>query len=542
MNLSLLVFACTRAPEQPAEPLEIAPTSCPGDEEGQSALLVVPFVQLVTATSAWIVWETSSGEGSRVDFGPGETLTRSACGDLVSVFEGADPASAITQVHEVLLGDLSADTVYSYQVRTGETTSSIAHFRTPPERTAESDVHIIALGDSQRDDAHPDKLREVVNDGVIPWARGEWDPDLANAIDMVVLAGDLVDNGYVASDWTDDFFASTTELLGSVPLYPAPGNHEGNSPLYFRYFHLPDGAEEHWYTIDESNVRLISLDSNPPFDSAEQLAWLEGVLDDACIDPLIDFVFAELHHPHRSELWPAGESDWSSEVVSRLEQFSSDCGKPSVHLFGHTHAYSRGQSREHNHLWVNVSSAGGALDLWGSSAQIDYPEFSSSQDTWGFVAVDVSAGDSPSFRLRRVSRGNDTTPHDNAITDEITIWRDNTPPDAPRALGQPPSACEGPPVLLATPYSDVDGHAHQASQWQVAASCETFGAPMVDRWRQSQNLYAGLDTQQGDDLTDEAFPELTPGLTGCWRVRYRDAGLAWGGWSTPEPFALSSCL
>ena len=81
------------------------------------------------------------------------------------------------------------------------------------------------------------------------------------------------------------------------------------------------------------------------------------------------------------------------DVVERLETFSTNCGKPSIHFYGHTHGYSRGQSRDHQHLMVNVSSAGGALDRWGEQPQADYPEFSVSQDTYGFVIVDVEAGD-----------------------------------------------------------------------------------------------------------------------------------------------------
>jgi acid phosphatase type 7 len=530
----VLIAACgtssdptTKAPE-PAT----APVACDGDDLGPTTFLVPPYVQDVTPTSARILWETTTdGIGSRVELGPDEALGQVACGALVPLVLGAE---ALTEVHDVLLDGLEPATRYSYRARTGETTSPILAFRTAAHPDAEAAVRLVAMGDSQMDTSHPDKLREVVEEGVIPWATSTWDPDLSAAIDLALLAGDLVDNGWAADDWTDEFFPQAGALLGQVPLYPVPGNHEGNSPLYFRYFHLPEaGAEEsaeHWYTVDRSNLRVIGLDSNPPYDDPEQLAWLDGVLDGSCLDPTIDFVFAQLHHPFQSELWPEGESDWTGEVIARLEQFSTDCGKPSVHFFGHTHAYSRGQSRDHRHLWVNVSSAGGALDTWGSPPQPNYPEYTDSQDSWGFVAVEVTAGDDPALTLRRVSRGNDAAPSDNATTDQITVRRLGRAPSAPWSIGAS-SACDGPVVLDASPY--VGDAPHGATHWQLAATCDGFDAPTVERWRQSNDWFGGVDLQAGDDLTDEVFPELGLDETTCWRARYRSEELEWSEWSPP---------
>ena len=91
-------------------------------------------------------------------------------------------------------------------------------------------------------------------------------------------------------------------------------------------------------------MRLIGLESNSGYRIQEQLDWLQGVLDDACSNEHIDFVYAQLHHPYHSELWIAGNMHYTGDVISILEEFSSACGKPSVHFFGHTHGYSRGQS------------------------------------------------------------------------------------------------------------------------------------------------------------------------------------------------------
>lgn len=286
-----------------------------------------------------------------------------------------------------------------------------------------------------------------------------------------------------------------------------------------------------------SNALIVGLDTNTPYRKPRQIDWLDGVLATACDDDAVDFVFAQMHHPHHSELWPPGETDFTGEIVASLEAFATACGKPAVQMFGHTHGYARGQSRDHRHLMSNVASAGGAIDYWGEYEQIDYPEFTVSQDEWGFVLFDVTAGDDPRFTMRRISRGNDDQPRDNEVRDEVTIRRDNTAPDTPAAQAADP-ACGTPAQMLASAYFDVDGDPQQASHWQVSADCEDFGAVDHEVWRQSEDWWFGENLMLGHDLEAEAV-SLPPGDY-CWRVRYRDAGLEWSDWSSPASVSFCS--
>ena len=131
------------------------------------------------------------------------------------------------------------------------------------------------------------------------------------------------------------------------------------------------GYEEHWWYKDNSNVRIIGLNSNYQFRISEQLIWLDSLLDSTIIDDKIDFVFAQLHHPHHSELWTPGNTNFTGEVISLLEEFTEISNKPSIHFYGHTHGYSRGESRDHQHLMINVATAGGAIDYW----LLNWPSF-----------------------------------------------------------------------------------------------------------------------------------------------------------------------
>jgi len=497
-------------------------------------MVVAPFLQSASPDSIWVVWETSEGDEAVVQYGTTADLGEQASGTSTEGHDG-------TRVHEVQLDALTADTRYHYRVITGELQGEQLSFRTPPLPGSERPSRLVAMSDMQRDGANPDKYREIVHDGVIAYLQSEVGGELEDALSMVLVPGDLVDNGWSYEQWAEEFFEPSAALAARVPLYPVLGNHEVNSPFYFRYFHLPDngteGYEEHWWYVDHSNVRVVGLDSNVGFLLGEQLTWLEEVLADACDDPDLDFVFAQLHHPYLSELWPPGELDYTGDVIEQLDTFTSDCGKPAIHFFGHTHGYSRGQSREHAHLWVNVASAGGNIDYWEEYDQADYAEFSVSQDEYGFVVVEVEAGEAPSVRLRRIGRGDEHQVQDNELRDEVLVRRYNTAPETPVGLW-PAGDSVSPDCtrIAACPYLEADGDAHGASHWQVSTDCADFSSPALERFEQHENWYMGSDLQAGNALTDEELTDLSSESSFCWRVRYRDRSLGWSEWSEPAPF------
>ena len=299
---------------------------------------------------------------------------------------------------------------------------------------------MLAMSDMQKDHQNPDKFSEIVNEGIIPYLKTEYGEALPENLALVMVPGDLVENGTKYEQWKNDFFDPAQNLFAEVPVYPVLGNHEKNSSYYFKYFSLPKNGTpayaEHWWYKDYGNTRIIGLNSNEGYrDIDAQYTWLEEVLAEAAKNEDIDFVFAQLHHPHKSELWIPGEEASSGKVVKLLEDFSTKTGKPSLHFFGHTHGYSRGQSKDHKHLWVNVASAGGAIDNWGEFEGRDYDEFTVTQDEYGFVMVEVDANqDNPKFTLKRISRGNENKFRSNEKTDEITIYANSHKPEAPKTI------------------------------------------------------------------------------------------------------------
>ena len=295
---------------------------------------------------------------------------------------------------------------------------------------------------------------------------------------------------------------------------------------------------------DNSNVRIIGLNSNSDYQIQDQLDWLDSILYMTSLDNTIDFVFAQLHHPHKSEQWTPGNTGFTGDVISLLEDFTTNCGKPTIHFYGHTHGYSRGQSKDHTHLMVNVATSGGYIDYWGEWPQQDYEEYSISQDEWGYVFLEVEAGPDPEFTLKRLSIGDDFITKKNSLEDSVTIRLHNNPPNTPTAIFPLylDTINASSMILIADDFYDQDGDLHGSSQWQISNDCNDFTSLVFDSWKQYENWYLDINTQENDNLTDEIINSLDASSNYCWRVRYRDRSLAWSEWSTPIPFVTDNSI
>lgn len=503
------------------------------------SFVINPYLQDVTPSSTLIMWEVD-------DSGAGEIAYGTSPFDLnQNQVSGSILGSGSSQIHTAQLTGLNAKTKYYYRVNMEDGEESILyHFVTLANQGANSSTQLMAISDMQRDGSQPDKFREIIEDGIIPSITDEIGPAI-NDLEAVLIPGDLVVTGSNYSQWQTHFFNPSDSLFGYVPFYPVLGNHDspGNGLSNFKkYMALPDNGaagleEECWYK-DISNIRIIGLNSTSgAADKTIQLDWLGTILQSTSVDDGIDFVFAELHHPYKSELWTPGESDFTGMVIDSLQNFTTTSGKPSIHFFGHTHGYSRGQSRDHKHLWVNVATAGGAIDNWGEFPNADYKEFVKSQDEYGFVMLDIDAGIEPKFTLKRFSRGDQDVTLDNVLRDELTIYKNEYPPHAPHNI-YPQNGDTVSANCLTLKGSQFSGvlDTLQASHWQIAKSGDFVDSLVSTGWHQNENWYSEVNLQADDDLTDAKFNALGVDETYYWRVRYRDQSLEWSEWSSSTSF------
>ena len=509
-----------------------------------------PCLQDASPQSIWVMWETTSSTPSIVEYGLTQELGMSVMGSSGASQNGA-------RIHHTMINNLQPDTVYYYRVGTGSAVGEVLSFRTPAETSAEQSFRFAALSDTQGGPIS-DMHTRTINEGIIAFVQNEFGPVIHDELAFVIEPGDLVSTGSDYDQWKTQYFDETQNLYQHVPIYPVPGNHEQDSHWFFDYFKLPEngtpGFEEHWWYKDHGNIRLVGLDSNNAYRIQPQLDWLDGVLADAATNDDIDFVFAQLHHPHLSGIWTPGNTAYTGLIVDKLEAFSDTTGKPSIHFFGHTHAYERGQSKDHSHLWVNVAAGEGGIDYWDQS-DVDYDEFQRVFPEWGFVIMEVDAGDDPKFRLRRINRGNNYFERDNEVMDDITIRRYNNEPEVPSPIAPSDGQTQVDPDLVelrASVFSDSDGGTHLESQFQLTKIQGDYVNPVIDRWIRFENWFMvegadggesgsySVNTVEDPDISKVSVAYLDGLTTYYWRVRYRDSGLGWSDWSDEFSFTTGS--
>jgi len=166
---------------------------------------------------------------------------------------------------------------------------------------------------------------------------------------IVFHTGDLVKNSKNLGQWAT-FNKIISDLIKIADFYPALGNYENNSPLFFDNFVLPNNKR--WYSIEKDNLHFMVLDSNSDCNvGSEQYLWLEDDLQN--IKENIKFIIAIFHHPpfstgHHKE----DEKSLRQTNIPLFEQYGVD-----IVFSGHDHNYER--SLYHNTYYI-VTGGGGA--------------------------------------------------------------------------------------------------------------------------------------------------------------------------------------
>ena len=502
--------------------------------------VIAPYLQHAATDSIHVMWELDHVSDGAIEWGPTPKLGHRGKGVPVPAENGDFPGQENAALYRARISGLKAATRYYYRVVAGAAVSETASFITPAEQGAEAPLRILVTSDVQGG-AQVFKDRVYPN-GIAPWLKQN-ETDAAAGFDLMMFPGDLVKSGKQHSHWVG-FFDALDPVVSGVPLYPVLGNHEYGHFNYYRYMTLPENGDpahsERWWFKDYSNIRIIGLDSNDLKGDLQgkQLKWLDRVLLETAADVQIDFVLAQIHHPHESELWPSGNHGFTGTVMERLSEFSGTTEKPSMIYYGHTHGYSRGQNQEHGLLMVNVGGGGGHLDDWGGyNNQIDYESYPVSASEHGFAITHVTAGESPLLRMDWHGEEGDRF----VVKDSVSIRKNNQPPVRPTVvdLSRNPVAIED-LVLTISGYEDAENDAMEETQWQIAAD-SNFKKIEFSQRRSRKNIFFDEDLNQNRDLLMEAPAaiQLASGQIYHWRARWRDSSMGWSAWTKPVSFEVA---
>ena len=274
---------------------------------------------------------------------------------------------------EVVLSDLTPDTLYYYSIGGAGHAQETRAFQTAPEPGAlpsDGNIRVWLVGDSGVGGYDPSwSESEEVRDGLYSWiASGDQEP-----VDLFLMLGDNAYNNGTDVEHQGAIFDVYPELLEGVALWPAVGNHEmgsgggsqssdpssyssytetGRMP-YLDIFTLPTNGEsggvasgtELYYSFDYGTVHVVSLDSQLAMrDSGQRAAMKQWLIDDLTANTT-HWTIVIFHHPpytkgsHDSDIGTGADAPITlirEEFTPVFESYGVDLA-----FSGHSHIYER---------------------------------------------------------------------------------------------------------------------------------------------------------------------------------------------------------
>lgn len=515
----------------------------------QAQKIIKPYLQTPTSTSIYICWLSLDTTNTIVQYGISQDLDSIAIGNHENI------SGKIW--HTVKLINLTPNTTYYYRCISGIDSSVITPFHTAPNvGTSGGHIRFGLLSDSQ--DNY--KIKTVV-DNMKQTCINLYGQNWYDSISFIQHNGDIVSDGSILSQFETQFFNPYNSLSESVPFMLSLGNHEvsasGSRPdssnvFYYKFmkyedfspYQYPNVLAERYYSFILGNSLFITLNANTGYTNTTQSTWLENKLIAAQSDSLIDFVFVNVHHPGKDEIWEWGYNNYvQNTIYGILKKYS----KIALVTHGHEHAYESGIIKSTNSDNVDFRTiicggGGGYLEDWFKSPKcVDLPYVQKSLTYWHYLIIDVDM-DSKSYTAKMYSLGNGYKSLDNVLFDTFYRRINQPAPDQPKTIF-PIDSSDTKPLLIASGFSGVD--TIMSSQFQVTATPGNYAVLLVDITRDFENIfkdsgppnYTPININKGIDLYRfQTTTSLTLGNTYSWRVRYRDKNLKWSAWSDDATF------
>jgi 3',5'-cyclic AMP phosphodiesterase CpdA len=296
-----------------------------------SPLFHFPYLQDVGSDHAAILWAARESVAGSIELGTEEGAATTVLASRRE-FPPSETGIETFYRYEARLERLALDTRYLYRVLSnGRAVTDSIGFRT----AAPGPFDFLVFGDSGQATAAQSEVSKRM---------------MEEAPDLILHTGDIVYPTGSFEQFEHVFFPYYSALLSSVPLFPAPGNHDyltDQAHPYLGAFSVPAArvaAEDRgrYYSFDWGNVHFVSLDSNTPLTEAAagegpMLEWLDDDLRESRKFWRIVF----FHHPpyvstfEDLDLQPIRAR---AHIVPILERHGVE-----IVFNGHHHSYQRSQ-------------------------------------------------------------------------------------------------------------------------------------------------------------------------------------------------------
>lgn len=501
-----------------------------------------PYLQTVSDSSIWITWKTSTPSSSQVRYGTNSThLTELATGEEVEL-------SGTYYWHSVQLKGLEANTLYSYQVVSGDKESEVYRFRTAPRQGGTTPMRILLMGD------HQIKTRSGY-EWLMQAAKRKVEEKYGNVeenINMIMNIGDQVDVGTL--EQYEMIHLNKSSLLSPyLPIMTAVGNHETYSDpgmaTYAAHYHYEDleykgvkSGTENYYAYQIGRILFVVLSTEHT--GSEQKAWVRKVVDAVKADDSVDFMISVNHRPIQAEQYIGDISAWvRNEIVPIL----SETSKHVLNYGGHHHLYHRGQLTDYP-LYHIINGAASWDQLWGMSSEQDYSDVQKTIDYWGYQILEFDF-DKREMKADCYAIGNRDIVTDNILIDSFHRRLGQDVPEAP-VLASVNDTIALPYTFEGSEYRTKSGEVLNTVQYQIA-TVKDFSSLALNEVCDVEDFYGStgkplhipVDKNENLDIT-----KLTVGerklKNGSYyvRMRYRDENMEWSGWSDTLSFVIKGSI
>lgn len=343
----------------------------------EMAFIWGPYLLKTTSTGTMISARTNAADYATVEWAS-ETYWNSN-----GVYDHSITDVTPVLLHQVSLTGLEPDTTYCYRVTCGGVSTEQYKFRTFPESGPFTFAVISDTQDQLPTYSQYERYKLVAD-------------ALANETDIafVLHTGDHTNRGDVFDNWTR-YFNVGRDFMAKTAVFPALGNHEYNSPLYYETFDT-----QPYYSFDCGDAHFTVLNSN--LDEATQAAWLTSDLQSAK-----SWKFVGFHHPpYTSDLKHFG--GWEN-LRAAWEGIFIENGVDAV-WNGHVHAYER--YIENGITYTVLGTGGGPTYMLNTEKYTGYQNSLEYSLAYARVTVDPDAG-TATVRIIRVA---DISPTGDGIT------------------------------------------------------------------------------------------------------------------------------